>query len=68
MLDFALKEPGHGMEADVRMRADRHSAGGRWIYRAESIEKAPGTNRPASMSGQSPMYGQASDLGWFRIG
>lgn len=41
MEDFAVEEPGNGLDADVRMRRDVHRRAGRKRERPVAVEKAP---------------------------
>ena len=41
MHDFAVEQPGHGLEADVRMRRDVHRLAVGEGERPEAVEEAP---------------------------
>src|SRR4029453_16314698 len=46
MLDLAIKQPGDGLQAGVRMRPDLHAGGATDILRAIMIKKTPGADHP----------------------
>lgn len=54
--DFPGEQPGHGLQTDVRMRADAEPWAGIYSRRADVIGEAPRTNSPPSPSRQSAPY------------
>src|SRR5690606_33048339 len=55
MQDLALRQPGDGLQTDVRMRADAQSARAGERGRADVIEKTPGADRAALPGRQRAM-------------
>ena len=50
VVDLALEEPAHGLQAGVRMRRDAHPAGHRHVVRPVVVDEAPAADqRPAPL-------------------
>src|SRR4051812_17393006 len=56
-------EPRHGVQADVRMRADLDSAELVHSNRPHVVGEAPGANRPAATARENASYRQVTDRG-----
>ena len=60
--DLSTQEPGHRVQADVRMRTDDHGLLGRDLDRSEAVQEAPCADHAPSPSGEGPVNVESSHV------
>ena len=62
MEDLAFKQPGDGLQPDVRMRGNVHGFGVGEAEGREAVEEAPGADHAAIADGEHAFDGEVAEL------